>query len=476
MADAWVGLCDESMRGDVERALRFVDARGRLTFASSPEDLRERMHEIPFCTGAIVGPYSGAISPLNVAAALAHDAVAADVALVVPKATSGLEERARQAGVRTVIDLSVLSSPRLADLDEPVLADDDVPTMVFGAASSRDVSAQLVPSMDGDSSSELITLPLLRGGKDGPKVESITIPRGLAASDSSAATPAAAVSAHHGKPSRDGAPIITFVSGRGGVGKTSLVAMMGTIASSWGLRVALCDLDLSGGNLYSCFEFGAMVDLAELVRDRLPSPDEILSYGRDLAQGLKLWGPCELPEMGEAVYPAVKDLLEVLAQHHDLVLVDTSTTFTDAVAQAAQQCDRLVITVDDRPGMPVSQARIAALAVRLGVARTRLVRLANKCGPHGKGEPIINRAEVGLETVRPLRVLDGGAEVVDSLSEGRVNDLLELESRFAESCASSLAVLLSELGKLPDTAEAHRAFERRGEKPRWSFGRRREAM
>ncbi len=276
--------------------------------------------------------------------------------------------------------------------------------------------------------------------------------------------------------SNEAAPIITFVSGRGGVGKTTVVSMMATLAASWDMRVAICDLDLSCGNLYSCFQYGAMVDLADLVRDGIPEAEEVLAYGRELDKGLYLWGPCERPEMAEVVYPEVQGLLGTLAQSHDLVLVDTSSTFTDAVAQAAQQCDRLIITVDGRPGSAASQARMAALAVRLGVPRTRMIRLANRCGLHGRGEPIINRADVGLETARPLRVSDGGIEVSDCLAESKVKDLIDLGSRFAETSATALAIMLSELGKLPKHPDAQRFLQKRDERPRWSFGRKREAM
>ena len=119
-------------------------------------------------------------------------------------------------------------------------------------------------------------------------------------------------------------------------------------------------------------------------------------------------------------------------------------------------------------------ARLGGLAVRLGVARTRIARLANRCGR--RAEPTINRGEVGLETARPLRVFDGGAEVSDCLAEGRVRDLFDLGSRFAESSAESLAKMLGELGCLPDVPEAKRLCERRTQRSRWTFGRMREAV
>ena len=113
---------------------------------------------------------------------------------------------------------------------------------------------------------------------------------------------------------------------------------------------------------------------------------------------------------------------------------------------------------------------------RCGGRLFRIARLANRCGRRGHAEPAINRAEVGLETARPLRVLDGGAEVSDCLGEGKIQDLFDLGSKFAESSAQSLAKLLKELGCLPDVPQATRLVEQPRQRSIWSFGRVREAM
>ncbi len=260
------------------------------------------------------------------------------------------------------------------------------------------------------------------------------------------------------------------------MGKTSVVAIMALIAASWHMKVALCDLDLSCGNMHSFFGRGNDADLARIADGKAIASEDILSLGCEVRPGIHLWGPCRKPETAELVYPHAGELLTVLSQNADVVLVDTSTTFTDAVAQASQQCDRFVITVDDRPGSTAAQARLASLAVRLGVARTRIVRLANRCGPRGKGEPNINRAEVGLETARPLRVLDGGIEVCDCLAEGRAEELLDLGSKFVESASTAFAILCNELGCLPQEEAAQQALQAKWDRARWAFGRRREAM
>ena len=500
MADRWIGLCKRDCEQQVRAVVRRLDPSATVTFASGPDEARSVIQDSPYCLGAVVGPAEGSTSSLNVAAAIVKDDKAADVVLVVENVNSQVVSGARRAGVESVMDIASVGIPSLADLDEPLLSEDDVPTMVMGASSSEGGFASDVPGMgawERDAGAPCVVD--LIDDEEEPKTQILSFPayaanlRRHATTDSDrlndhalavqgrrddrqAIFPETVVESVSLENDGDMAPILTFVSGRGGVGKTSVVAIMAAIAASWHMRVALCDLDLTCGNLHSFFGKGVEADLGRLVESQPLTERDIASFGCEVLDGVRLWGPCKMPETAELVYPHAGELLTALSYRADLVLVDTSTTFTDAVAQAAQQCDRLVITVDERPGAQTAQARLASLAVRLGVARTRVVRLANRCSQHGKSEPHINRTQMGLEAARPMRVLDGGMDVSDCFAEGRVDELMSLGSKFVESAATALAKLLNELGSLPAEEAAQHALQATWERSRWSFGRRREAM
>lgn len=483
MHDTWLGLSESAAREEVRRAMAWHDERASLTFVDSAQELRSRVLASQVRVGVIVGLTEGDVSALNVAAALKHDAVAAEVVLVVRELDERMAGMARQAGIDAVIGLSNIPIGREDDLDEPSLPEDDLPTMIVDAMPQRSLLPNRLPSIRAEQTVSR-AVPLASSRSLGPVREEDIIVLGSAelavtSPSKKEETGEHALDLHAARAScgpQAKAPILVFVSGRGGVGKTSIVAAMAVAAASWGMRVALLDLDLTCGNLYSLFGLKGPADLASLSEERDVTADQVLACGREAREHIMLWGGCELPEMAETVLPKTGDILASIAAHNDVVLVDTSVTFTDAVAQAAQQCSRLIVVVDDRPGSAVAQRRLGSLAVRLGVARTRIARLANKCGPRGKGEPQINRADLGLETARPLRVLEGGVEVTECLAAGRPEDLVDLGSRFQESAASTLASLLAELGALPNHANAKQALETRTERPRWTFGRRKEAV
>lgn len=256
---------------------------------------------------------------------------------------------------------------------------------------------------------------------------------------------------------REGVPVVCFVSGRGGVGKSTVCALAGHIAASWGMDVAAVDLDLAFGNLYALCGLDRPCDLTP--GGEAADPELIVSCGRQAAERLHVWGPCASPEFAELVQPRAEQLVAQLTQTHDLVLVDTTSSWSDAVACAAQMADRLVIVSDDRPGALSALARCGALAVRLGVARTRIVRLMNGCDARGRDETFVTQAAQGLECARELRVLDGGAEAAELLASGHAAELARLANPLSTSLATGLAQLLRELGHLPTCEAAARALE-----------------
>ncbi len=441
MSRLWVCLAREEAHDAMRRTLLAHAPEANVLFVDSAGELRSWARDAAPGSHVAVGPLSDGFSSLNVAAAVARDGGASEVVVVTTTPDEEFVRNAQLLGASTVLDLSRAADDPADGIDEPNIVEDEVPTLVIGALSSERRESLLgVPSVD---------------------VQPVQAPRVRVASRSGSGLCT---------------PIIVLVSGRGGVGKTAITSAMASAAASWGMRVAVCDLDLTCGNLYSMFGMDGPADLGSLVLENAPTAEELYACGRQAAERITVWGPCERPEMADAIVPQTERLLDALAKKSDLVLVDTCTTLTDAVAQAIQQCDRLVLVVDGRPGSAAAQARLGSLAVRLGVARTRIARLANRCGRRGRAEPSIDRAEIGLETARPLRVFDGGAEVSDCLGEGKVQDLFELGSKFAESSAQSLAKLLKELGCLPDVPQATHLVEQPRQRSIWSFGRAREAV
>lgn len=418
----WVGFADERARSEVEETLHAAGYSGDVAFLESPEKLRSSVAlDGRGMANVVVGPVSEGVSDINLAAAIASDRQANQVVLVRRGASGSLRSRAHRAGVSDVLDPQELTLVR-EGAGETNRADG-------GPTDASAPSAELVP-----------------------------------------ATPVS-IASHPERVRSQGAPVLVLCSGRGGSGTSAITVAAAAIAASWGMRVGLVDLDLACGNAYSYLGLPTGFDLSTL---------SVGEEGAELPRGvlsgelIRVWGPCDAPETAELAMPHAGALVSAAASACDLVLVDTSTTFTDAVAQAAQVCDRLALVSDDRPGALAALSRMAGLAVRLGVARTRIVRISNREDPRSRAEPVQGRANVGLETARAFRVFES-EELDDVLASGEASSLPAHESAFVESVAYFLASVLSEMGRLPKCKEAQQALRFDGSRQGWGiFGRKRE--
>ncbi len=443
--DTWLGYSEREARREVFMALKRIAPGSAVVFTRSAQELRERLHEEePGTVGVIVGHTGDGVSDINLAAAIVRDGLASEVVLVARGASGSLRSRASRAGVSQVVDATV------------------APALEAALARSEEMRETTTPDARGQQLAEA----------------SAAAPHTAEDERKEPVQPVApiALSPVPARP-QGSAPILSAASGRGGVGKTAVVAMMASVAARWGMDVAVVDLDLSCGNLHTCFGVPKGPDLVRIAPNGTPTPESMGRASVRCNAHVHLWGPCERPEMAELVMPHVATLLNYLSTRFDLVLVDTSTTFTDGVAQAVQTCDRLLVVHDERPGAITSAARMSALAVRLGVARTRIVRVINLADPRVKPNMFEGRAEVGLETARMHRVVDGGVEAEELLTAGKVDELASVDSDLMMGVASLLAQTLAELGRLPNNEDARKASEWRAGKRRFQlFGKHREAV
>jgi len=455
-AGLWLACCAGDARADLARAVLSVEPGAQIRFVDDPRAMRlSFLEEEPRVVAAAVGLSASGVSDINLAAALVADGRARKVVLVGRSLSGSLRSRAQTAGVAAVIDLDTI----------PARMGGAGPGGTGAAADAQPASeayalSDITPMFDAHAASDARTAPgAIRKVGDGRR------------------QPAPSVRAGERRRRVDAqkeAPVLVVSSGRGGVGKTAIVATAATVAASWGMRVSVVDLDLSCGNLFSCFGLprGAALDGAVGSGGPMPEGEEWMSHGVAAGGGVTLFGPCSRPELAERVAPAVTALLDAAAAESDLVLVDTSATCTDATAQAFQRCSRLLLVHEEAATFIGSLARVSALAVRLGVARTRIVRVANHGDRHRSFDLYTGRSEAGLETARAYRVLEGGFEVGELLAEGNVAELARIESDFTVSVGRVLAQVLEELGRLPAADGARKALEQsQPRKRRFALGR-----
>ncbi|MCI7409632.1 MAG: P-loop NTPase [Collinsella sp.] len=245
------------------------------------------------------------------------------------------------------------------------------------------------------------------------------------------------------------APVICAVSGSGGCGKSTIVATMAHAASLLGLRAAVLDLDLMFGNLYDLLGADAPHDMATLIEPSvagaLAEPDVVAASMR-VAPGVTLWGPVAAPERAELMARPVELLLDILRRESDVVLIDTSVFWGDAVAAAVAACDRCLVVGDAAVSSATSAARVIELASRVGVPRTRMSAVFNRFGARGADEDVAMRFEIACALSSKIRIADGGQDLAALMAFGRADEAVGQTSAFASSVREATREMLVELG------------------------------
>lgn len=259
---------------------------------------------------------------------------------------------------------------------------------------------------------------------------------------------APAPSADSSIPSRR-APVVCVISGSGGCGKSTIVATMAHASSLLGLRAAVLDLDLMFGNLYDLLGVDAPRDMAALIEPSaagtLTEPD-IVAASMRVAPGVTLWGPVAAPEQAELMARPVELLLDVLRRESDVVFIDTSVFWGDAVAAAVAASDRCLVVGDAAVSSATSASRVIELASRVGVPRTRMSAVFNRFGARGADEDVAMRFEIACALSSKIRIADGGQDLAALMAFGRADEAVGQTSAFATSVREATREMLVELG------------------------------
>ena len=224
---------------------------------------------------------------------------------------------------------------------------------------------------------------------------------------------------------------------------------MSHAASLLGLRAAVLDLDLMFGNLYDLLGADAPHDMATLIEPSAAgalAESDIVAASMRVAPGVTLWGPVAAPEQAELMARPVELLLDVLRRESDVVLVDTSVFWGDAVAAAVAASDRCLVVGDPSVSSATSAARVIELASRVGVPRTRMSAVFNRFGARGADEDVAMRFEITCALSSKIRIADGGQDLAALMAFGRADEAVGQTSAFATSVREATREMLVELG------------------------------
>lgn len=232
------------------------------------------------------------------------------------------------------------------------------------------------------------------------------------------------------------APLMTFVSASGGVGKSTLALFAGWLSARAGIQTTILEADLQFGDMG--FWLGLDDELPDLGLGANASPI-------NLREGLSLYkAPC-LPEVAEEVTEDVVRLIPRIRSKAELVIADTGQFWSGLTADLVCNSDLVLIVVDPRPASIVGAVKARELLGRLGIPSSRCVCVYNRWNSRVHLSTQDVSRGTGVQLVKP--VPDGRDEVGVLLTAGDVDELIGSGNAAARGVDALLSDVLPRLGK-----------------------------
>jgi len=148
---------------------------------------------------------------------------------------------------------------------------------------------------------------------------------------------------------RAGPQVIATVSGKGGVGKTNLVANLAVAASGMGARVLLVDGDLGLANVDVLLGLVPPRSAADVIDGRCRLEEALLEGPRGIHVLPAASGRSDLSVLRPAGMAGLLVPLFALVPRYDLVLVDAGAGLGPAVISLAAASDRAILVLTEEP-------------------------------------------------------------------------------------------------------------------------------
>jgi flagellar biosynthesis protein FlhG len=245
------------------------------------------------------------------------------------------------------------------------------------------------------------------------------------------------------------AKVISFSSGKGGVGKTSLVASLGSLYAARGKKVLLIDADWSLGKLGITLGVKPKVTVDRVISGQVLLADAIEKVRENLFLLSAPSGKIGFEELDEATRNSLFYQLDQLEGVYDLILLDHSSGIHWGVLQfAAAAHQHVIVTTGEPTSYTDAYAIMKMLSKRFSVRRFGL--LVTMSENHLETEKVIGRFGDVVESGLGVKL-----SLIDIIPwEQKMSESIRFQQPFVErypghDLTRRLKHVCSELDKMP---------------------------
>ena len=173
--------------------------------------------------------------------------------------------------------------------------------------------------------------------------------------------------------------VIAITSGKGGVGKTNIVANLGHTLSSLGKKVLILDADWGLGNLDVLLGLAPKYNLSHVIAGEKSIPEVIVNGPGDMKILPASSGIQELTSLTFDQKVRVLTQLDLLVDSVDILLIDTAAGISTNVMDFNVTAQEIMVVVSPEPtSLTDAYALMKVLSVKYGAKNCKL--LVNQAG------------------------------------------------------------------------------------------------
>ena len=187
--------------------------------------------------------------------------------------------------------------------------------------------------------------------------------------------------------------IIAVSSGKGGVGKTNIVANLGFLLGSMGKKVLIMDTDLGLGNLDVLLGITPRFNISHVLSNEKTIADIVVDGPGNMKILPASSGIQALTHLNRQQLESIREQMLSLAAEFDTLLIDTAAGIsTNVLFFNASARDVYVVVTPDLTAITDAYALMKVLSLQYGITRFNL--LVNQAGSAKEAREIFNHLQL----------------------------------------------------------------------------------
>ncbi len=238
------------------------------------------------------------------------------------------------------------------------------------------------------------------------------------------------------KPQNSNCWIMSVYSGSGGVGKSTIVAVVANLLSALGRRVLMIDCDLQFGDLSHIGDAITSVDF-ETVKDDASEVNRLFAQDSENRPFL-IKAPSRI-EDSEVISQIIRSTIARASENFEAIIVNTGTNWSEVNATLLEISNCNLFVVDQRISSVRSCKHALDLTGRMNIATHSFAFALNNCDKKAMLSGLDVMGAIDADVVHEIK--NGGEKVEQYLSAGKIRDYLSEKSDMCLSVFSMLCEL-----------------------------------